>query len=977
MMLTILLSLLLTVSGPTADYRLAVDLYENGMYERARTMFEALPADALTNGYVVLCALKMRSDDYPELLSAYNKKYPQSTLSSPIAYEHALRLFDLERYPEAYSELQKVDTKALPEAKQPEYVFKKGYCDYVEGRFPEALKEFEVLDAEYSADYSAPARYLSGVMTYNARNFDVAEDWFKKSVKDSRFQDVSSFYIVDCEFNQKNYSYVIEEGEKMFDSVPKERKEHLARIISESYLVEGEKQKAREYFDSYSQKDMTRSDYFYAGSVMYGVEDYAGAIENFSKMTNRTDSLGQIANYQMGNSNIRLRNKVAAMEAFHDAAVVEFDPKITEDAYFNYAKLAFDLNKDTSGFAEYIKRWSTKTKGEQIYSYMALAALYDRDYAAAVDAYDNIDELTDDMRLNYAKANYLRAEQLVKNSSYRDAVSYLRASSYYIPKNERFNQLARYWLAESYFRAENYSEARKGYTELYNSSALQEMKEADYLPYNVAYCFLYEQDFASAAKWFDLCAASSVREIREDALVRRADCDFALKDYKAAIKSYGNVVDKIGAVDNIYPVYRQAMSYGLSGDKKKKLSALQSVENLSPGTAYYNEALYELGRTQMDLKSNNDAVNTFKKLYNTTNNPSYTAKALIGLGMVNRNVSNYEKALEYYKEVVSKMPGTEYAEDALLAIESIYQTQKQPQKYQEYIEENALAKEGQDKEQMYFSTAEKIYLAGNYQQAVTSIKKYLDAYPKGEGKDQMMFYLAESYNALGEKEKAVDAYANALDTTNEGSFAEISKLKYAKLSYDLERFKDAYRGYTALLASAKIDQNKTEANLGMMRSAYQAKDYSSAISAAGNVRKIAGISDSIKREADFILAKSNMASSKREQAISLFTELSKYPSTPEGAQARYILLQDAFDRGQFESVETMVYEFSKNVGDQYYWLAKAYILLGDSFLERGKKEQAKATYESIRDGYNPQNGVADDITESVRVKLERLDKLNK
>ena len=976
-MLTLLLSLFIATSVPARDYHQALDLYEHGMYGRARTVFETMPGDPLTDGYVVLCALKMRSDDYPELLEAYTKKYPSSSLTQPIAFENARRLFDAGRYPDAFAELSKVSPSTLPEKDRPEYVFETGYCHYMEGRFPEALAEFATLDSDYSADYSAPARYLSGVMTYNSSNFTTAEEWFRKSVKDPRFSDISNFYIVDCEFNLKNYSFVIEEGEKIFDSVPKERREHLARIISESYLVIGDNQKAREYFDSYSQESMTRSDYFYAGSVMYGVEDYAGAVENFSKMTDRSDSLGQIANYQMGNSHIRLRNKVAALDAFRDAAMVEFDPVITEDAYFNYAKLAFDLNKDTDGFSEYIRRWSTKAKGEQIYSYMALASLYDRDYSAAIDAYDKIDELDDSMRRNYAKANYLRAEQLVNNSSWRDAASYLRASSYYIPRTEKFNQLARYWLAESGYRSGNYAEARRTYTDLYNGSGLEGMPEAGYLPYNIACCFLNEGDFESAARWFDTSVTYGGEAVREDSMTRRADCDFAGKDYKAAIKSYGRVIEEYGEGDNIYPYYRQAMSYGLSGDRKSKLRVLESIQDKGQGTLAHDEAMYELGRTRMDLKDNSGAVEIFKKLRETTDNPAYVAKALIGAGMANRNVSNYDKALEYYKEVVSVLPGTEYAEDALLAIESIYQTKKQPQKYLEYLEDNSLVKDEGDKEKMYFSTAEQIFLAGNYQSAVPAIQKYLETYPEGSGRSQLTFYLAESYKALGDKEKACDAYEKALEGSLNGAFAETAMLNYASISYALERYSDAYRGYASLLGSAEMDANREAARTGMMRSAYRGKDFPSAISAAGIVRNSSGVSADVKREADYVLAKSYLSTSKRDQAMAIFKSLADHPDTPEGAEARYILLQDAYDRGNFSSVEDMVFEFSKNAGDQYYWLAKSYILLGDSFVELGKADQARATYESILDGYKPVSGSTDDITESVRLKIERLDKLNR
>ena len=66
-----------------------------------------------------------------------------------------------------------------------------------------------------------------------------------------------------------------------------------------------------------------------------------------------------------------------------------------------------------------------------------------------------------------------------------------------------------------------------------------------------------------------------------------------------------------------------------------------------------------------------------------------------------------------------------------------------------------------------------------------------------------------------------------------------------------------------------------------------------------------------------------------------------------------------------------VYAFSQKAGGQSYWLARSYLVLGDAFAERGQYDQAKATFESIRDGYEPENG-SDDVSENVKMRLERL-----
>ena len=960
-------------AGSPRAWRQAVRLYENGMYEQARLLFEAMPDDPLSDGYEVLCALKMQTADCDDLLADYRLRYPSSRLSGVLHFEQGRILFDREKYQQAAAEFSFVRSEDLTDEEMPEYVFKCGFCAFSLGQYAEAQRFFTLLEALPQSDYTASGHYFTGVMLYENKQFAEAEANFWLASADPRFESLTDFYIVDCEFNQKNYDFVIREGTRIYDSLPAKRRERVARVLSESYLIKGEKEKAREYYDDLSHEDMNRKDYFYAGTVLYSVDDYAGAIDNFTKMGNRADSLGQVANYLMANSYLRTHDQVAAMQAFNDASRVDFDPEITEDAAFNYAKLAFDLNKDTSGFARYIERWSTRTRGDMIYGYMALAALVDKDYAGAVEAYDNIEELSPDMKNNYTKANFLRGEQLFSNGSYRDAVPFFRATAYYVPRTDRFNQLARYWMGEANYRSGNYGEAQKLFTELHNAAALDGLAEGRLLPYNIGYSYFKTGDYANAARWFDSYIASGDATVREDAMNRRADCDFGRRDYKAAVTSYQKVLTEFFTPDNIYPYYQQAVAYGLSGDKRRKVSTLLHIEDATPGVPLYEEALYELGRAQMDQGNNNDAVRSFTRLRRNTRDNTWVARALIGLGMVHRNMSDYDTALENYKEVVALMPNSEYAGEAMTAIESIYTSRREPEKFLAYVEENSLAqsRSDADREKMYFNTAEQLYLAANYQQAASTLRKYLEDYPGGADRLQAEFYLAECYNALGEKEKAVEHYAVAASGTSAYSFSEMARLRYADLSYGLERYQDAYKGYETLLATARMDANKQSARVGMMRSAYRSKDYAAAIAASDEVSALRGLSDELKRETTFVKAKSSLATSQRDQAFRLFRQLASDPTSAIGAESEYLLIQNLYDTGKFEAVGEEVYSFSQKGGDQPYWLARAYVVLGDSFAERGQYAQAKATFESIRDGYEPEEN-PDDILDSVKMRLERL-----
>lgn len=957
------------------EFRTAVRLYEHQMYERARSIFNSFADEPLAEGYSVLCAVSMKSEDSRMAAELYCDRNPESFLVPQIRYKTALNLFDEQEYEAALKLFSGLDEKSLYRGQEVEYNFKRAYSAFRTGDYGLADRLFRIVAGRRHSDYTAPSEFLTGYIAYSDSRFSEAEEWFGRASGDARFKKLADYYILECRFMLKDYAYVAEHGEDMYADIPDDRKPHLARIISESYLVLGDAVKAREYYEETSAGALNggRSDYFYAGSLLYATKDWQGAIDNYLKMTDRSDDIGQIANYHLGYSYIETKNKVAAMDAFHDAAVASFDKEIQEDAYFNYAKLAFDLNHDASAFREYLVKFDNPGRSDKIYGYIALACLYNHDYEGAVEAYDKIDELDEEMTGNYMKAYFLRAEQLVSGGSYRKAVPCLKAASYYSNRRDPFNQLARYWLAESYYRDENYTEALTGFTELYNQAALDGQPEGSLLPYNMAYCSFKKGDYSGARKWFDRYIESGHRLYRADAETRKGDCYFYEKDYKSALAAYEARIKDFPDVNDVYPYYRAGISLGLTGDKAGKVRMLEKVREAPAGAAFRSDAMYELGRAYVANNQDDEAVDVFREMASSSSDRTFRAMALIELGMIGRNSGRYDEALGYYKQVVSLVPASEYAEVALLAIESLYQSKQSPDEYIAYLESlgQGVDKSEEEKETMYFNTAEQVFLSENYEKTISLLQNYLERYPSGTRRGAAEFYMAESYKQLGKKEQARDWYRQAIDS-GDGSFVELSMLNFANLSYSLEHYSDAYEAYASLLEAARLDNNRYAAEQGMMRSAYRGRSYRDAISAAGVVRKESRADAADIREADYIEAKSWLAISERSKALAILERLSRQPSTPEGAEAAYLIIQDLYDRGQFGAIEDKVYKFSDSAAGQRYWLAKAFIVLGDSFMERDNVAQAKATYESVLNGYSPESGSTDDIRSQIEMRLSKI-----
>ncbi len=947
-------------------------LYKAGMYAQVADILHGKQGDH-PEGYFTLCALQMKEANAHSLAQAFLNKYPESVLAPQVRYLLALDMFDQERYEDALSLFNQISMDDLYPGQRPEYTYKLGYSAFGVGEWERAKGLLVRARGLAYSDYSAPSYYTLGYICYAQKDFKEASEWFLLASKDHRFSALANYYILECRFNEKDYAYVVKFGEDLFDKVPEDRQPHMARIMSESYLVLGDVEKARSYYEKNleNKSALTRSDYFYAGEINYLIQNWQGAVDNFGQMQDRSDSLGQVASYQMGYSYVKLRNKVAAMEAFKEASARSYSADLQEDATYNYAKLAFDLNRDTAPFQEYLSKYGTGKKGDQVYSYMAMVALQNHDYEGAVEAYDHIDELDPRMQSNYMKAYLLRARELMQNGSWRAAIPHLKAAAYYTQRRDPFNQLARYYQAEACYREGKYPEARTLLSDLYNLSALHGRPEGALLSYQMAYTYFKEADYDRALKWFQNYLEGDASQFGADAQTRVADCYFFQANYATAVAAYEKQMADYPDPDNLYPAYRAGVASGLLNDNQRKVHFLEGVKLASPQAPYYGEALYELGRAYVAVKDQEDAVRAFRTLRSATQDPALATKALLELAMIARNDGRSDDALDYYKQVVEQ--GGDYAEDALLAIESIYRTRQDPDAYLAYV--NSLGSKANrseaQKEEVYFSSAEQVYLSGDYTKGLVTLQSYLEKYPQPIYGAKARFYLAECYRYTGVREQAADNYLLAIDAGLDGALAESAYMQYATLCYEMGSYAKAYNAYVQLKEMARLDANRSIALVGLMRSAFRARQWDDALADAAPVLEAAAEDKALAREARYVMAKSYFSTSRREEALKEFAILAEEPSTPEGAEAAYRIIQDQYDRGAFDGILEKVYAFSEKAGDQSYWLAKAFIVAGDTFAEQGNFAQAKATFQSIRAGYTS-TGEQDDVLDQVELRLSKL-----
>ncbi|MBQ6073490.1 MAG: tetratricopeptide repeat protein [Bacteroidales bacterium] len=979
----LLLLAALPVSGQVKDRQhsdrleSARKLYYSGSYYAAEKAFTELGKESLRTldrseieAYKVMCAIALDKVNAEGLVNTFCNRFPNAPQQSMVKEALASRYFDTGKYQDALDVYNTIERDHLYKTQRTGFTFKKAYSNLKTGGYDLAEKGFAEVLASPRSQYTVPSTYYKGYVHYIRRQFAEAVPLFERVGDGNQFSLMADYFAVESKLMLKDYDYVIKHGTPLFDKLDKEMQSSLARILSEACYEKGDRESARRYLDIYAQSgaQMSRKDHYFSGIISYSLKSWPAAIESFSHVLGQEDELGQNAWYYTANSFLETRNKIAALDAFKAASECDFDKVIQEDALFNYAKLSFDVNTDISQFRRYLEAYPESGKGDIIHNYMAASFLLSKDYSSAVDALRAIKHHTPESSANLQKASFFRALQLIEGGGYRAAEPLLE-TAVETGENDNLRNLARFWEAECCYRDERYSEAISILGSLLADNDFRSTSEYPQALYNQAYNYLKSGNFVYAENNFRnfINVSGEYQKYERDAQTRLADACFMQGKYADAARVYERVYEAEPASEDLYPVLQASVAYGLMGEESRKIDLLKEVTRNNRTAPLYPQALFELGRTYVQAGRDDDATECFYTLLGMKGGDYYT-KALLELALINANSRKYDKAIEYYKAVVTASPSSSDADDALAGLESIYQLRNRPEDFLAYLDEIGRSdiKSADEKEQMIFNSAEQVYMSGRHSAAISSLQRYLAQYPTGAKAPQATFYLAECLRATGRMESAADHY---LKVTKMGAspFRDEAQAAYAAINLDLQHYREAADAYKQLISRTRDDAMRRDASIGLMRASFGAKDYEEVIR---NGQMIG------TREARFLMAKSFRTTGDRESARSLFEELAADCSDAYGAESTYILIREAYDRGDFDKVEELVYAFSRAGSDQLYWLAKSFIILGDSFADRGDTVQAEATFNSILDGYQP-TGDEDDVPGQVRSRLSLLKKTNR
>ena len=95
-----------------------------------------------------------------------------------------------------------------------------------------------------------------------------------------------------------------------------------------------------------------------------------------------------------------------------------------------------------------------------------------------------------------------------------------------------------------------------------------------------------------------------------------------------------------------------------------------------------------------------------------------------------------------------------------------------------------------------------------------------------------------------------------------------------------------------------------------------------------------------------------------------------------GAEAKYLLMEHFALAKDYTRAESEFFDFVEKGTPHFYWLAKAFLLVSDVYVEQGKYFEAKQYLQSLKDNYaDMESDIADGLAKRMKA-IEKHEKEN-
>lgn len=957
-------------ADPSYQFKEAQGLYQQGLYAEAQPMFRKTIADigyfqetnrqlVLQNAqyYFNMCALQLNQPDAVDLSKKYLRDVDNNPRKQLTAYNLARYYFRHNQLEEAIPYYEQAGFDNLSNNDIAEAKFELGYCYFNMKEFNKAQPLFNAIKDVHN-QYYIPANYYYGFISYYNKNYSDALQSFQRVVNEPKYDLIVPYYIAEIYYYQDKPEKVISYAQSYLVSGNLYYNNDLKHLVGQTYFEQKEYSKALPYLKEYEAgaKTLTKEDVYELAYCYYQGNDLPKAIAGFKQLSGTEDSLGQNSMYLLGDCYLRTGQKSEARNAFAFCARSNYNPKQQEISRFNYGKLSYELGYQDAAINT-LKEFTTEypNSGYSTEAQELLAHLFmnTNDYKNALNAISSVPKTSQDAQRAYQRITFGRAVQLINDGDLSQSNDLLDKSLQY-PVDPQMQQLAYFWKGEIALRQGN-PEGAIVNTNQYlalggNEPAALGEANVQTAHYNLGYSYLKRKEYTQALQQFQLAQhvfGANGRQIASDATLRTADCYYMLKNYTDAQNLYNKAISS-GQSGSDYALYQKGIIAGVTGNTGQKISLMQQLSNQYPKSSYNSDADYQIAATYMTNEQYNLAVPYLQKVVNNPDDPN-AAKALLQLGVADFNLNDQQGAISSYQKVVTQYPNSPQANDALQSLRTLYINGGQPDAYLNFLKSTGRTVTVSAEDSITYAAGESSFGNNQYASAITQLTNYLNKFSNGQFVLPAHFYLAESYFNQKDYNNALTNYAYVL-SQSASLYSERSASQAAWISfYQNKNYQQALVYFTQLKQLSTSKENTLAALRGALRCSYQLSQWPQVSTSAQNLLQTPDISTDDQIVGYFYLARAQQQQNEYDSAIANYKTVAQMTKSELGAESRYFISQCYFAQNDLTNATNAAYDVIKNTPSYDYWVASAYIMLGNIFWKQNDYFNAKATLQSIVD----------------------------
>lgn len=971
---------------PDRDYRLGLELVNKQKYGAARTAFEhtvqsseAISDEARMNAcfYIGYCAAELYHADAEYRLLRFMNLYPESPLKEEAVYVLGNLYYRQKKYKKSIEWFRKIDTNGLTTERRDEVNFKAGYSAYMTEDYESASRSFYAVK-DGNSKYATASQYYYAHMAYVNQNYETALKEFLRLRESEAFAPVAPYYITQIYYKQGRYDEVLKFAPGVLDSAGARNGMEISRMVAESFYRKGNYKEAIPYLTDYEKNSPNSgpADYYALAYSYYRTGQYEKAIPYFQKLTIQEDSLAQNAYYHLADCYMRTSAKRSARTAFQSAAKLGFDKEIQEESRFAFSKLSYELSFQSvaiESIRSFIKDFPQSAHIDEANELLISMYANTKNYKDALVAIESVKTKSPSIKAAYQKVAYYRGVELFMDNKPVDAINLFQVSLKN-PVDSKLAAEAHYWKGESYYKLGNYADAVKSYNEFLYAPAAVASEKYNLANYNTGYAEFKQENYSAAQTAFRKYVKEKDRTDQarySDALLRIADCSFMQRDQAAALEYYNQAI-VANAKASDYALYQKGIIQGVQGRFAEKAATLERLIEKYPKSMYLDDALYETGQAYLTLGNNASALKNYRRVIAEFPASSYLKKAELGEALVYYNDGKDEQALAACKKIIEKYPNTPEAKEALLQMKNISVAQQKVDEYLAYVKNvpNADVSDAA-KDSLVYEAAEVLYTQGKCELAVKDFESYLSRFPNAIFSVNANYYKSDCLFRSKQYDKALPGY-EYVNEQPKNAFTEKSLLNAAWIFYRGKQYDQAAQRYAALERTAEVKENLAAAQAGQMRCYARLNDCGAAAEAASEVLVSSPTDKDLENEARLIRGRCYVRSEEYMKAKPELAVVAKRTNSEMTAESKYLLALIEFHLSNYKESQKLIFEIQNQVPSYDYWIAKAFVLLGDNYLAQRDTFQARETYKSIVDNYQKDTNDPDDLKSLAQQKLDEL-----